>query len=197
MELPDTAFTFISEDIMYAKHICRFTMLAMLAAVPALGMADGMVGTGQAGDTGKQTGATAQGGTAGATGQGQKGAAAGRASVPATVFMLVPVDVAPRENAMKSGCWARVYSGTDYSGDTLTLTGPVSIADMSGPFGLNWDDRVDSVELGPKATMTVFDNEQFRDQVAQFKPGQKVPDISRKLGFFDEFASVRLSCSKT
>ena len=65
---------------------------------------------------------------------------------------------------------------------------------MSGPFGLNWDDKVDSIEVGPKASLTVFDNEQFKDQVAQFKPGQKVPNISKALGFFDEFASVRLSC---
>lgn len=67
---------------------------------------------------------------------------------------------------------------------------------MSGPFELNWDDRVDSVEIGPGATLTVYDNQKFTDQVAQFKPGQKVPDISKPLGFFDEFASVSLTCAK-
>ena len=181
---------------MYRKYIQRLSLLAMLAAVPVLGMADGMVGTGQATDkqarpgvAGTDNRATTQG-ASGTQGQGQSGGQA-----HPTVFMLVPVAVAAKDNSMRSGCWAKIYSAANYSGDTLTLTGPLSIADMSGPYGLNWDDKVDSIELGPKATLTVFDNEQFRDQVAQFKPSQKVADISKRLGFFDEFASVRLSCA--
>ena len=175
---------------MYAKCICRFAALALLASAPALGMADDrQAATGQ-----EQKGAGAKGGNMADSAKGQK---AGTGKAGEMVFMLVPIAVASKENSMKSGCWARIYSGTNYSGDTLTLTGPVSLADMSGPFGLNWDDKVDSLEMGPKATLTVFDNEGFRDQVGMFKPGQKVPDINKRLGFFDEFASVRLSCSKT
>lgn len=147
-------------------------------------------------------GATTQGGSGAAgtagTAAGQKGEQrAGRAAgTTPHVFMLVPVDLAAKEGTTKGGCWARIYDGENYMGDALTLAGPISLADMTGPFGLNWDDRVNSVEIGPKATLTVYDNEGFRNQVGQFKSGQKVPDISRKLGFFDEFASVRMTCSK-
>lgn len=112
------------------------------------------------------------------------------------VLILVPVDLSMRENSTKSGCWAKIYDGENFMGDTLNLAGPIELADMAGPFGLDWDDKVNSVELGPKATMTVFDNEAFRDPVAQFKSSQKVPNISRKLGLFDEFESVRISCTK-
>ena len=185
---------------MVPKHIRQFILLATLGIAPALGMSDAMAGAEQAADAQKQTGdakdntGTAKDKNTGATGQARKNAA-GKA--PETVLMLVPVIVASKDNSMKSGCWARIYSETNYSGDTMTLSGPLSIADMSGPFGLDWDDKVDSVEVGPKATLTVFDNEQFRDQVALFKASQKVPDVSKKLGFFDEFGSVRLSCAKT
>ncbi|MBZ2210026.1 beta/gamma crystallin domain-containing protein [Massilia soli] len=149
-------------------------------------------------------GQTAQGGTGtsrteSGTGQSaQKGQPSKDRAAGTTphVFVLIPVDLAAREASTKSGCWAKIYDGENYMGDTLTLTGPISLADMSGPFGLNWDDRVNSIELGPKAMMTVYDNEGFRDQVAMFKGGQKVPDISRKLGFFDEFASIRITCAK-
>ena len=161
---------------MNAKSFRRLTALAMLAALPAIGT----VGAEQAATTQAQaTPPVRQAPATKATG---------------VVLMLVPTAVANRDNSMKRGCWARIYSGTNYSGDTLTLSGPLSVADMSGPFGLNWDDKVDSIELGPKASLTVFDNEGFKDQVAQFKPGQKVPNISKALGFFDEFASVRLNC---
>lgn len=163
---------------MYAKHLRRLTVLAVLAAVSSTGT----VRAEQAATTGKQAVLA------------EKAAPATKAT--GVMLMLVPTAVAAKDNAMKRGCWARIYSGTNYSGDTLTLSGPLSIADMTGPFGLNWDDKVDSIELGPKASLTVFDNEQFKDQIAQFKPGQKVPNISKALGLFDEFASVRLSCGK-
>ncbi|MDP3669524.1 MAG: beta/gamma crystallin domain-containing protein [Telluria sp.] len=112
------------------------------------------------------------------------------------VMVLMPADVFAKETSTKQGCWAKIYDGENYSGDSLTLSGPVALADMSGPFGLNWDDKVNSIELGSKATMTVYDNVAYKDQVAQFKPGQKVPDISKQLGFFDEFASIKLECAK-
>jgi hypothetical protein len=159
---------------MYARRFGLLAALAVLAAFPAIGT----VRAEQAATT-EATPPVRQAPATQATG---------------VVLMLVPSAVAAKDKSMKGGCWARVYSGTNYSGDTLTLTGPLSLADMTGPYGLNWDDKVDSIELGPKASLTVFDNEQFKDQVAQFKPGQKVPNITKALGFFDEFASIRLNC---
>ena len=179
--------------------LCVALALASVAVSASAQSGNAQSGANGPDKTSPTAGQTTQGGTGtqrteAGTGQStQKGRAAG--TTP-HVFVLVPVDVAARENSTKSGCWAKIYDGENYMGDTLTINGPVSLADMSGPFGLNWDDRVNSIELGPKAMMTVFDNEGFRDQVAQFKAGQKVPDISRKLGFFDEFASIRLTCMK-
>lgn len=153
---------------------CGLSLLVMLAFAPVLSHADGMVAADKA----------------------QPAAAAGQAKMPPHVFMLVPTNTAPQMDIAKQGCWARIYSAANYGGDTLTLGGPLALADMSGPFGLNWDDRVESLQMGPRATMTVYDNEAFRDQVALFKPNQQVADISRPLGFFDEFASIRLTCTK-
>lgn len=188
-----------------SKQLALSLTMVLAAATAATASAQ----SGQAGATAGQTDQQKQTTTPGATTQGGTGAAGTTATAPGAtqqrtvragttpyVFMLVPVDVAAKQSATKGGCWAKIYDGENYMGDTLTLTGPISLADMTGPFGLNWDDRVNSVEVGSKATLTVFDNEGFRDQVGQFKSGQKVPDISKKLGFFDEFASVRLTCSK-
>lgn len=142
-----------------------------------------------------------QSGSAGSSsGQRQGNAQGGKrqGSANAPVYLLVPVETAANDTAMRNGCWARVYSRENFSGDALTLVGPTSLPDMdqAGLFGLNWDDRVSSIELGPKATMTVYDNENFRDIVGQFKPGQRVPDIDTRTGFFDEFSSVKVDCQK-
>lgn len=195
---------------------CRTTVLATALAFafgPALAQSsttpspEAQAQTGGAADTAGTTSGSS--GTSGASGQAgsqqaspgssktaQSASAKGGAKAP--VYLLVPVDVAANESAMKNGCWARLYSRENYGGDMLTLVGPSMLADMdnAGFFGLNWDDRVDSVELGPRASMTVYDNENFRDQVAQFKPGQRVADVSKRVGLFDEFASLRIDCQQ-
>lgn len=192
----------------HSKKMLLSAVLALAAAVPAASAQSGQEGatSGQSGQTARPGATQGQqdrpaAGTASTSGsQGRSGTAgasgtAGTGASTPYVFVLLPVELAPKENSTKSGCWAKIYDRENFSGDSLTLAGPVSLADMSGPFGLNWDDKVNSIELGPKASVTVFDNEAFRDQVAQFKPGQRVPDLSRRLGFFDEFASIRMSCT--
>ena len=179
---------------MKVRTLVGFSVAAAVAASLAGAQDYGAVQN----DKAAQKPGTQQGGsTGGSTAAAGGGTAQGKAAGPSMVYMLIPVEAAAKAETMKSGCWARIYSNTNYTGDTLTLAGPVSIADMDGPFGMNWDDKVESIELGPKATLTVYDNEAFRDQLAQFKPGQKVADISRPLGFFVEFASVRMSCAKS
>ncbi|WP_420473719.1 beta/gamma crystallin domain-containing protein [Noviherbaspirillum sp. ST9] len=161
----------------------------------------GSSGTAASSGQSGQQGSSAQGG---GTASASKGKSAQTASnkgrdAKAPVYLLVPVDVATNDNAMKNGCWAKLYSRDNYGGDMLTLVGPTMLADMdsTGFFGLNWDDRVESLELGPKASMTVYDNENYRDQVARFNAGQRVADVSKRVGLFDEFASLRIDCQQS
>ena len=44
--------------------------------------------------------------------------------------------------------------------------------------------------------LTDAELEKVRDQVGQFTPGRKVPEVSKAVGFFDEFSSVKITCSK-
>jgi hypothetical protein len=133
---------------------------------------------------------------AGANRQTQQATAAQQDPGAAVVYMMVPVEVATAGAPLQRGCWAKMYDAENYAGESLTLAGPTTINDMSGPFGINWDDRVESVQTGPQALLTVFDDEDFEEPVAQFKPGQQVADVSRRMGFFDEFGSIRLVCQR-
>ena len=93
------------------------------------------------------------------------------------VMVLMPADVFAKETSTKQGCWAKIYDGENYTGDSLTLSGPVALADMSGPFGLNWDDKVNSIELGSKATMTVYDNVAFQLREHTDLPEDAIRDL--------------------
>ena len=74
------------------------------------------------------------------------------------------------------------------------LTGPVNLPRMTGPFGYDWEDKVRSVKTGPNANLTIYDNRDYRDSDKFIKANSNVPDLSEKMGFFDNFRSMMLSC---
>jgi len=119
--------------------------------------------------------------------------ATGKTEAP-VVLMLVPLAVAERDPSTKAGCWARFHDDERFRGDALTLVGPIDMANMTGPFGIDWKGKISSVETGPKARVLVYDNEDFKDLVANFDPGKRVADVSKKMGFFDEFSSLKIIC---
>lgn len=132
-------------------------------------------------------------------------AQSGKSNAPATpaappsadlplVLLLMPPALMVNSVPTRSGCWAKLYDHKDYLGDSMTLAGPVALTQMRDVFGLHWRDRVRSIEIGPKTTVTVYDNANFRDRVAQFTPGQRYPDLSKRMGFFDDFGSLQLAC---
>jgi hypothetical protein len=112
----------------------------------------------------------------------------------AIMFLGIPIATADQNQAIKQGCWARFHDRENFTGGSLTLVGPVQLADMGGPFGLNWDDRIKSMETGANTRVAVYDDEEFEHKVAEFKPGQRIADISKRMGFFDEFGSLKIDC---
>lgn len=108
------------------------------------------------------------------------------------VLMMVPVEVS---NAMTNrGCWVKLYDGKDYKGDSFMITGPINLPTMVGPFGFNWDNKVRSLETGPKANLTIFNTWNFQNEDKFIDANSKVPNLSKEMGFFDNFRSIMLSC---
>ena len=108
------------------------------------------------------------------------------------VLMLVPVDVS--DTMKNKGCWVRLYDGKDYQGDSFTITGPINLPKMVGPFGFNWDNKVRSLETGPKANLTIFNTWNFQNEDKFIDANSRVPNLSKEMGFFDNFRSMMLSC---
>ncbi len=124
----------------------------------------------------------------------QAGTKEGQKTVEVPVIIMVPVQVS-NDLARDKGCWVKLYNEEGFRGDSLMLVGPINLAQMIGPFGFNWEDKVRSVETGPKANLTIYDNRNFRDQDNFISASKKVPDMSKKMGFLDNFRSMMLSCT--
>jgi Beta/Gamma crystallin len=132
-----------------------------------------------------------------ASGAGQKSSSGASADSTITanvpVVVMVPVRLSMQEEA--KGCWAKLYDQQKYQGDNLMLLGPVDLPRMRGPMGMSWENKIESVETGPKAQVVIYDNENFRDRNKVVSPGSKVPELDEKLGFFDNVRSLKVSCS--
>lgn len=113
--------------------------------------------------------------------------------VEVPVLVMVPIQVSS-DISTDSGCWVKLYDKKNFNGDSFLLVGPIDLPVMTGPFGFNWEDKVRSLELGPKANLTIFDNRNFRDEDKFVDVGTKIPDMSKKMGYFDNFRSMMLSC---
>jgi hypothetical protein len=135
-----------------------------------------------------------QGASRGASGSKQQGGSGASAPSNAPLIVLVPIPVAASA-AFANGCWVRLYDGTDFKGNQLSLVGPVDMPNMRTAFGTDWSGQFDSIEVGPKARLTVYDNENYKEKAATFKPGQKVKDLDEKMALFEQIRSAKVACT--
>jgi hypothetical protein len=137
------------------------------------------------------------GGNTGASGKqgGSKQSSAGQqAPANAPMIVLVPVTVAS-SSSFGNGCWARLYEDENFQGNQLSLIGPQDMSNMRTAFGTDWSGDFESIQVGPRATVTVYDNENYGQKAATFKPNQKVPELSNRLGFFEQIRSLKINCA--
>lgn len=109
------------------------------------------------------------------------------------VLMSVPTPQSDRL-AMERGCWVKLYDKNDFNGDSLLLIGPVNLARLIGPFGFDWENKVRSLQTGPNTNLTIFDNRNFKDEDKFVEPNMQIPNLARKMGLFDDFRSMIVSC---
>lgn len=66
-------------------------------------------------------------------------------------------------NAYAEGndCWAKFFDGVDYGGKNFYVEGPKQLENLNNISGENWDKRIHSLKVGPKAKITVFQNPRF------------------------------------
>ncbi len=65
-------------------------------------------------------------------------------------------------HAKSDGCWADFYEKAQFKGKHFKLNGPNQKKDLAKVSGENWDKRIESILIGPKATVTVFENKNFK-----------------------------------
>ncbi|WP_431108703.1 hypothetical protein [Variovorax paradoxus] len=112
---------------------------------------------------------------------------------PHPTILLVPVRI--EDPALASGCWAQFYTGRNFQGDMLTLVGPAEVQSMDRGTARQLKRDIDSVSVGPRATLQVYEHAMFRDRTVNFPANSREGGLTRKLGFGGRIEAMKLSCS--
>lgn len=94
-----------------------------------------------------------------------------------------------------NGCWATLFDEVNHKGPSLTVMGPAKFANLRTNGGDNWEGRIDSVTVGPKATLIMYGGENFTDKDFQFGASTKTADLSH-IPQFDTIESLEITCTK-
>lgn len=105
---------------------------------------------------------------------------AGRVATGLVIFALGPWG---QVQAKDNDCWAKFYEDAQYHGKYLLVQGPDQLASLRSVNGENWDLRIDSIEVGPKAQVTIFENPNFKLTLTEMA---KFPELMRALGITEQ-----------
>ena len=85
--------------------------------------------------------------------------------------------------AVDKDCWGDFFEGTQYSGKHLFIEGQTKLENLSKVNGENWERRIHSLKVGPKAKVTVYQNPRFELTVTEMA---KKPDFMNSWGITEQ-----------
>ena len=86
-------------------------------------------------------------------------------------------------HAENENCWAEFFENSGYTGSHFRLAGPIELDNLQNVHGENWASRIDSIKVGPKAKLVIFENINFK---LTLKEMAKYPELLRALGFTEQ-----------
>jgi Beta/Gamma crystallin len=111
------------------------------------------------------------------------------------MIILAPLEIRT-EPTLQQGCWAQLFPRPDYKGDDhLTISGPLDLPSLHTPRGgVDWKEKTESIIVGPRATVMVYENGNYSHQTATLKPGTHEPRLRGNLKFTQSIDSLRIRC---
>jgi hypothetical protein len=95
-------------------------------------------------------------------------------------------------------CWVEIFEDDNYDKDDphLQIQGPAEFASLKDLKGRNWSNDIESVIVGPGATVKAYKEKDFKGTEIAFTSNQRVPDLA-KLDMANEIESMKVMCQKS
>jgi Beta/Gamma crystallin len=101
-----------------------------------------------------------------------------------TLFILALLSTSTASAyAEDKDCWADFFEHSQYAGKHLLLAGPAQLENLNKVNGEDWNQRIHSIKVGPKAKVTVYQNPRF--ELPMPKMLEK-PDLMKAWGITEQ-----------
>ena len=113
------------------------------------------------------------------------------------LIIIAPTEVRTHPKLAEE-CWVRLFPEPDFKGrDDLTIAGPIELPSLHTPAGgVYWKHKAESVLVGPKATIVVYESKSFQDKAATLEPGSQMPQLRKALQFTQSIDSLKITCKR-
>ena len=92
-------------------------------------------------------------------------------------------------------CYAEIFEDNDFDKDDphVRIQGPAQIANLKDYSGRNWNNEIESIIVGPNATMRVYSDKDFKGIEVVLPANKRVAELS-VVNMGNEIESIKLSC---
>jgi hypothetical protein len=103
---------------------------------------------------------------------------------------------AQAQTQMDKGCWVEIYEDDNYDQDDphVVIEGPAKFATMKNVGGKDWSNDIESLIVGPNATVKAYKERDFSGTEVSFTSNQRVSKLS-KLDMGNDIESMIISCN--
>jgi hypothetical protein len=101
------------------------------------------------------------------------------------------------DSSANKNCWVEIYEDDNFDQDDphVILEGPQEFATLKNLGGRDWTDDIESIIVGPGATVKAYSKRDFQGTEVTFTPNQRVAKLS-KLNMSNEIESLRVTCAQ-
>lgn len=94
-------------------------------------------------------------------------------------------------------CWAELFEDTGFDLDDphVRVQGPFQSATLGDMAGLKWNNEIESLIVGPNATVYAYKDSDFSGTEVVFVANQRVSDLG-ELNLSDDIESMKIKCGK-
>ena len=121
-------------------------------------------------------------------------------AAPTTTTANANQPAVPPGAANCGDCWVHLFDDKNYDAtdDNHMICGPgkwANLRSLAGAVKPIWGDEVESLRVGPKATVIVWADENFTGMTQTFGPGSAVPSLKASTpGLSDNISSIEIRC---
>jgi hypothetical protein len=92
-------------------------------------------------------------------------------------------------------CYAEILEDSDFDKDDphVRIQGPIQITNLKDYSGRNWNNEIESIIVGPNATMRVYSDKDFKGIEVVLPADKRVAELN-EVNMSDEIESIKLTC---